>query len=161
MLNCQAHKVVAVAYRRWSFTTGSNCKALTGKISVFWIGGRLWEAVTYKSWLHIEVRLYIIQGSQPFNAGTDILQYLLPHRGAKVVVNVPKNKSSGIAKSGFKIEIEHNNILYSFTCKIIIRYGSQYGKGTIIYCMKFYDDCDSIVLRWHENFYQGQPSDSL
>ena len=57
MLNHQAQKVVAVAYRRWSFTTGSNCKALTGKISVFWIGGHLWEVVTYKSWSHIEVRL--------------------------------------------------------------------------------------------------------
>ena len=37
-------------------------------------------------------------------------------------------------------------------CKIIIRCGSQYGKGTKIYCMKFYEDCDSIVMRWHENF---------
>ena len=41
----QAKKVVAVAvavaYRRWSFTRGSNCKALTGKALVFWIGGRL------------------------------------------------------------------------------------------------------------------------
>ena len=29
--------MVAVAYRRWSFTRGSNCKAFTGKILVFWI----------------------------------------------------------------------------------------------------------------------------
>ena len=34
---------VAVAYRRWSFTRGSNCKASTGKLFLFWIGGRLWE----------------------------------------------------------------------------------------------------------------------
>ena len=42
-LNFQAQKVVAVAvaYRRWSFTIGSNRKALTGKILVFRIGGRL------------------------------------------------------------------------------------------------------------------------
>ena len=26
---------------------GSNCKALTGKILVLWIDGRLWETVTY------------------------------------------------------------------------------------------------------------------
>ena len=39
--------MVAVAYRRWSFTRGSNCKALTGKVLVFWIGSRLWEAVAY------------------------------------------------------------------------------------------------------------------
>ena len=39
--------MVAVAYRRWSFTKGSNCKALTGKILVFWIGGRLWEVVAH------------------------------------------------------------------------------------------------------------------
>ena len=40
-MNHQAQKLVVVAYRRWSFTTGSNCKALTGKILVFWIGGRI------------------------------------------------------------------------------------------------------------------------
>ena len=37
----QAQKVVEVAYRRWSFTRGSNCKALTEKVLVFWISGRL------------------------------------------------------------------------------------------------------------------------
>ena len=41
--------MVAVAYRRWSFTTrGSNWKALTGKILVLWIGGGLWEVVAYE-----------------------------------------------------------------------------------------------------------------
>ena len=40
IINRQAQKVVALAYRRWSFTRGSNCK-------VFWIGGRLWEVVIY------------------------------------------------------------------------------------------------------------------
>ena len=29
---------------------GSNCKALTGNILVFWIGGRLWEVVAYERW---------------------------------------------------------------------------------------------------------------
>ena len=33
--------MVAVAYRRWSFTRGSNFKSLTGKILVFWFGGSL------------------------------------------------------------------------------------------------------------------------
>ena len=37
--------MVAVAYRRWSFTRGSNFNALTGKVLVFWIGGRLREVV--------------------------------------------------------------------------------------------------------------------
>ena len=37
--------MVAVAYGRWSFTRGSNCKALTGKILVFWIVGRLRQVV--------------------------------------------------------------------------------------------------------------------
>ena len=32
-------QVVVVAYRRWSFTRGFNCKTLTGKVLVFWIGG--------------------------------------------------------------------------------------------------------------------------
>ena len=58
-LNFQAQKVVAVAYMRWSFTRGSNCKALTGKIAVFRIGGRLWEVVAYEKWSHMEVRLYM------------------------------------------------------------------------------------------------------
>ena len=31
VINLQAQKVVAVAYRRWSFTRGSNYKALTGR----------------------------------------------------------------------------------------------------------------------------------
>ena len=30
-------------WRRQSFSRGSNCKALTGKIFVFWIGCHLWE----------------------------------------------------------------------------------------------------------------------
>ena len=47
IINLQAQKVVAVAYRRWSFTRGSNCKALTGRVLVFWIGGRLWEVVAH------------------------------------------------------------------------------------------------------------------
>ena len=43
-----------VAYMRWSFARGSNCKALSGKILVFWIdghlimgGGRLQEVVAH------------------------------------------------------------------------------------------------------------------
>ena len=53
----QAQKVVAVAYRRWSFTRGSNCKAFTGKGLVFWMSGRLQEVVAYERWSHREVRL--------------------------------------------------------------------------------------------------------
>ena len=45
--------MVAVAYRRWSFTRGSNCKALTKKVLVFWIGG------PYRRWSHMEVPLYL------------------------------------------------------------------------------------------------------
>ena len=33
------------SYRRWSLTRASNGEALTGKVLVFWIGGRLWEVV--------------------------------------------------------------------------------------------------------------------
>ena len=59
-LNFPAQKVVALVYKRWSFTRGSNCKALTGKVLVheFWIGGLLWEVVAYERWSHMEVRLY-------------------------------------------------------------------------------------------------------
>ena len=45
--NRQIKKVVAVAYRRWVFTRNSNFKALTGKIWVFWMGGRLREGVAH------------------------------------------------------------------------------------------------------------------
>ena len=41
----------AVAYKRWwSFSKGSNCKALTKKVLVFWIGG------PYRRWSHMENR---------------------------------------------------------------------------------------------------------
>ena len=49
--------MVTVAYKRWSFTKGSNCKALTGKVLVFWIIGRLWKVVAYERWSRIEIRL--------------------------------------------------------------------------------------------------------
>ena len=42
--------MVAVAFKRWSFTRGSNCKALTArKVLVFWIaiGCHLWEVVAH------------------------------------------------------------------------------------------------------------------
>ena len=52
--------MVAVAYSRWSVAIGSNSKALTGKILVFWTGGRLWEAVAYERWSHMEVQLYLV-----------------------------------------------------------------------------------------------------
>ena len=41
--------------RRWLFTRGSDYRDLTGKILVFWKGGRLWEVVAYKRWSHVEV----------------------------------------------------------------------------------------------------------
>ena len=40
----EAQKVVAVAYRRWSFTICSNCKALTAKVA----GGRTWSMMEVK-----------------------------------------------------------------------------------------------------------------
>ena len=43
-------KVDAVPYERWSFTRGSNYRALTGESLVFWIGGRVWEVVAYERW---------------------------------------------------------------------------------------------------------------
>ena len=49
IINRQAQKVVVVAYRRWLFTKGSNCEALTRKILVLWIGSRLQEVVTHGS----------------------------------------------------------------------------------------------------------------
>ena len=42
--------MVAVAYKRWSFTRGSNCKALAGKILEFWLDSHLW---------HTEVQVYL------------------------------------------------------------------------------------------------------
>ena len=52
--NCHLPKVVAVAvaYMRWSFTSGSNCKALTEKCLVLWTGGR------YGRWSQMEIRRY-------------------------------------------------------------------------------------------------------
>ena len=41
LFNHHPQKVVAVAYKRWSFKTGSNSKALTGKTLTFLIGGHI------------------------------------------------------------------------------------------------------------------------
>ena len=50
--------MVAVAYRRWSFTRGSNCESLTGKAFVFWIGVAYGRWSLRERWSHIEVRLH-------------------------------------------------------------------------------------------------------
>ena len=42
------NSVVAVAHRRWSFTRGTNFKVFTGKVLVFWLGGRLRKVVTHR-----------------------------------------------------------------------------------------------------------------
>ena len=60
-LNCKPQiAVVAVAYRRQSFTRGPNWKALTGKVLVLWIASHLCEVIAYESWSHMEVRLYCL-----------------------------------------------------------------------------------------------------
>ena len=53
-INHQAQKMVLVAYGRWLFTRGSNCKALTVffRLAVAYGGGRLREVVAHG------VRLY-------------------------------------------------------------------------------------------------------
>ena len=45
--------MVAEAHKRLLFTRGSNCKALTKEILVFW------KAVAYGRWSHMEVQLYL------------------------------------------------------------------------------------------------------
>ena len=56
--------MIAIAYRRWSFTRGSNCKALTGKIFVFFDGrsliggGRIREVVAHGGSTVVGVRIY-------------------------------------------------------------------------------------------------------
>ena len=55
--------VVAVAYEGWLFTRGCSYRALSAKNLAFWIGGRLWEVVTYERWSHTEVRLYVLLSS--------------------------------------------------------------------------------------------------
>ena len=47
-------KTIAVAYKRWSFTKGSNYRALPGKILVFWRGGRLREVIAHRGSTVIE-----------------------------------------------------------------------------------------------------------
>ena len=51
-------KVVAVTYKRWSLTRGSNYSDLTGDILVFWKSGSSREAVAYERWSQGKVRLY-------------------------------------------------------------------------------------------------------
>ena len=51
--------MVAIAYRKWSFTRDFKFKALSGKTLVFWIGGCLWEVAAYDRWSHMDVQLYL------------------------------------------------------------------------------------------------------
>ena len=51
-------KVVAVTYKKWSLTRGSNYSDLTGDILVFWKSGSSSEAVAYERWSQGEVQLY-------------------------------------------------------------------------------------------------------
>ena len=46
--------MVAVAYDSFYY------RALTGKILVFWIGGRLREVVAYERWSHMESQLWVL-----------------------------------------------------------------------------------------------------
>ena len=46
IIKVSPEKVVAVTYKRWLFTRVSNWTALTGKILMFWIGGRLREVAS-------------------------------------------------------------------------------------------------------------------
>ena len=55
-----AQKVVAVAHKMRSLTSGSFYTALTRKTLVVWIGGRLPEVVADECWSHVEVRLSIL-----------------------------------------------------------------------------------------------------
>ena len=52
IINRQAQKVVAKGGR---LLEGYNCKTSTGKIWVFWIGGRLWQVVARERWSYIRV----------------------------------------------------------------------------------------------------------
>ena len=52
--------MVAVAHRSWSFIRGSNRKALTGKVLVFWISGRLSEVVAHGG--STAVRIILLPG---------------------------------------------------------------------------------------------------
>ena len=49
-------RVVAVAYKRWSLTRGSNYSDLAGVILLFWKSGSS-EVAAYESWSQGEVRL--------------------------------------------------------------------------------------------------------
>ena len=75
--------MVAVAYRRWSFTRGSNCKVLTGKILLLLI---LVLALAYRRWSYMDVRLYTGQrGQEPYPVQRHTAPYR-PYKGEKLKV---------------------------------------------------------------------------
>ena len=47
-----------VAYGRWSLTRGSNCRAWTGGVLVFWIGGRLQEVVAHGGYTVVVINCF-------------------------------------------------------------------------------------------------------
>ena len=54
IIKSSIQKVIAVACYRWSFTSGSNYRLLSGKMLVFWIDVRFWELFAYERWSHVE-----------------------------------------------------------------------------------------------------------
>ena len=50
-------RVVAVAYKRWSLTRGSNYSDLAGNILPFWKRGSAREVAAYERWSQGEVQL--------------------------------------------------------------------------------------------------------
>ena len=86
IINRQAQKVFAVAYMR------SNCKALTGKILVFWIGGRLWVVVACEGGRHG-------RGSTVFNLQLPLIRPSLKravHRPIRLTRCCTQFKSPGV-----------------------------------------------------------------
>ena len=108
IINRQAQKVFAVAYMR------SNCKALTGKILVFWIAGRLWVVVACEGGRHG-------RGSTVFNLQLTLIRPSLKravHRPIRLTRCCTQFKSPGVKI--LRVLFLHYNV--AFTIK---RYGNS------------------------------------
>ena len=117
IINRQAQKLVAVAYRRWSFTRGSNCKSLTGKILVFWIGGRLREVVAHEgstvfTTLHFLYLLFDESANWP--SRTSCLIYIVVFRPVRCKKSIHASKADLLQSSWAELFLSYRSNLALF-----------------------------------------------
>ena len=117
----------SVTYRRWSFTRGSNCKPLNGKILVFWIQslmgrGCLWEVITHGG--SIEIFFWGCKLNSPYNSNHLGTEKMLPlshcHLTDKNVILILYKKLGNIKSSAMHCSLVRGRSEHVFSWKLLL-----------------------------------------